>query len=217
MIFDSSCIACPHCDVIHRVEAAERAVRTRCVRCGYRLTLGKAEAIARVVGLAITATILMGIVLFAPFLKLDAGPFGSSASVVDVVMGFSSGLMVPLALSVLAFIIVLPLARSILLIYALAPLLMNTPNAPGAARALRWTFRLKPWAMAEIFMVGVAVALVKLAGMATVEMGPAFWAFALLVVVNVFQDTSMCRNTLWTSLAANADADARASDVVGTR
>lgn len=203
MIYDSRCIACPHCDVIYRFSAEEMVTRTRCVRCGYQLTLGKSEAITRVVGLALTSTILMGIVLFAPFLYLDAGPFDSSASVVDVVLGFATGIMVPLAFAVLVFIIVVPLARSFLLIYALAPLLAGYGNAAGAQSALRWAFQLKPWAMAEIFMVGVAVALVKLAGMATVDTGAAFWAFVLLVIVNTLQDTFMCRNTLWTSLATN--------------
>ena len=203
-VYDASVVACPQCDVLHEIAPSVAMTRTRCVQCGYRLTLGKSEAIARVVGLALTSSILMVVVLFAPFLRLSAGPFGSVASVVDVVMGFSSGLMAPLAFSVLLFIVVLPLARSLLLLYALVPLVTGRPNAPNAAAALRWAFRLKPWAMAEIFMVGVAVALVKLAGMASVEMGPAFWAFALFVIVGALQDTNMCRNTLWTALAVNA-------------
>ena len=196
-------IACPNCDVLHRLTPEAAGARTRCVQCHHLLTLGRSEAIARVVGLALTSVILMGIVVFTPFLTLDAGPFGSAASVVDVVMGFASGIMTPLALAVLVFIVVLPALRAILAIYALAPLLTGGRNAPGAERALRWSFALKPWAMAEIFMVGVAVALVKLAGMASVEMGTAFWAFALFVLVAAFQDTFMCRNTLWTALSTN--------------
>ncbi len=202
MIFDPTCIACPNCDVLHKVAPAAVATRAKCAQCGYRLTSGRPEAIARVVGLALTSIILMGVVLFAPFLRLNAGPFGSAASVVDVVLGFATGIMVPLALSVLCFIIVLPVARAALLLYALSPIIAGVGNFPGAPAALRFAFSLKPWAMAEIFMVGVAVALVKLAGMARVEMGAAFWAFALFVLVNAFQDTFMCRNTLWTALSA---------------
>ena len=211
MSIDPTRIACPNCDTLHRLEAAQAAMRMRCVRCHHVLTLGRTEAITRVVGLAITSIILMGIVLFAPFLTLDAGPFGSAASVVDVVMGFSSGIMVPLALAVLVFIVVLPLLRAMLLVWALAPLIMRARNAVGARAALRWAFALKPWAMAEIFMVGVAVALVKLAGMASVEMGTAFWAFALFVLVAALQDTHLCRNTLWTALEANGERVRRAA------
>ena len=203
MIADPTCIACPTCDTLHRLAPQDAARRLRCARCHHVLTLGRSEAIARVVGLALTSIVLMGIVLLTPFLTLDAGPFGSAASVVDVVMGFSGGLMAPLAVAVLVFIVVLPLLRAGLASYALMPLLMRVRNAPGAERALRWSFALKPWAMAEIFMVGVAVALVKLAGMAKVEMGTAFWAFALFVLIAAFQDTFMCRNTLWTALSGN--------------
>ena len=206
MINDPTCIACPNCDVLHRFTPQEAEQRMRCVRCHHVLTLGKSEAVARVVGLGLTSIILMGIVLFTPFLTLDAGPFGSAASVVDVVLGFSEGIMLPLALAVLVFIVVLPVVRAMLSVYALTPLLTGARNAPGAEAALRWSFLLKPWAMAEIFMVGVAVALVKLAGMANVQMGAAFWAFVLFVIVAAFQDTFMCRNTLWTALSTNKRA-----------
>lgn len=206
-VADPTLIACPSCDALHRLTPEAAAGRTRCVRCHHVLTLGRPEAIARAVGLALTSIILMGIVLFAPFLTLDAGPFGSAASVVDVVMGFADGLMVPVALAVLAFIVVLPTLRAALIAYALGPLLAGARNLPGARRALRWAFALKPWAMAEIFMVGVAVALVKLAGMARVEMGVAFWAFVLFVLVAAVQDTHLCRHTLWTALAGNRSRD----------
>ena len=209
MILDPSCIACPTCDTLHRLPPEAAGGRTRCAQCHHVLTFGRSEAIARVTGLALTSVVLMGVVLFTPFLTLDAGPFGSAASVVDVVLGFSTGLMVPLALAVLVFIVVLPVSRALLLAWALGPLAAGMRNLPGAEAALRWAFALKPWAMAEIFMVGVAVALVKLAGMAKVEMGTAFWAFVLFVLVNAFQDTFMCRNTLWTALADNKARSAR--------
>ncbi|MDY8108819.1 paraquat-inducible protein A [Fulvimarina sp. 2208YS6-2-32] len=142
--------------------------------------------------------------LFGPFLSLAAGTFESQASVIDVVLGFGTGIMAPLAFAVFMFIAVLPLTRALLLIYALGPLLFERAARPGAQTALRWAFRLKPWAMSEIFMVGVAVALVKLAGMARIEMGPAFWAFSALVIVNALQNSFMCRNTLWTAISTRA-------------
>ena len=52
-------------------------------------------------------------------------------------------------------------------------------------------------------MVGTAVALVKLADLATISVGPAFWIFGLLVLLNVLQDTAMCRQALWRALTWN--------------
>ena len=82
----------------------------------------------------------------------------------------------------------------------IGPLVAGRPPFAGATRAFRLSERLRPWSMAEIFIIGVAVALVKVAGLATVSLGPAFWAFAILVLVTVLQDNAMCRYTIWKTL-----------------
>ena len=46
----------------------------------------------------------------------------------------------------------------------------------------------------------VSVALVKVGGLATLHLGIAFWAFVLLVLVNVLNDNFMCRLTIWRTL-----------------
>lgn len=193
-------IACPVCDVIHHLPPDRATSRTACLRCGHKLTLGKSGAVGQVVGSAVTSFVLMMIVLFAPFLDLDAGQFGSAANVFEALTGFNGGMMIVLSWASISFVILLPLARLLLVIYALGPLSLGWRNLPDAREALRWAMLLKPWAMAEIFMVGVAVALVKLAGMATISIGPAFWALAAVVIVGALQDTTMCRNTLWQAL-----------------
>ncbi|MBM7067259.1 paraquat-inducible protein A [Actibacterium sp. 188UL27-1] len=198
---DNDLVICPVCDSLYRVNAADRTRPARCGQCGYRLVLGKPDAIASVVGMALAAAILMAVVVFTPFLQLTAGTFTSRASVLDVVLAFQSDIMVPLSISVLAFIVLLPLARFAFLTYALMPAVFDRAPLPGAAVSLRWAFQLKPWAMAEIFMVGVAVALVKLSGMATLTMGPAFWAFVAVVLLNAYGDALMCRTTLWSAVS----------------
>ena len=45
-----------------------------------------------------------------------------------------------------------------------------------------------------------AVALVKIADLATVGFGPAFWMFCGLVVLIVAQDKFMCKWSVWNSL-----------------
>ena len=198
----SQTIACPKCDTLYRVDDEIAARDTRCLRCGHRLTYGRTGAIVRVVGLAMTSAILMALAMFLPFLNLSTGGRTVSASLVEVVTGFTEGIMVPLAFAVLGFIVVLPFTRFLLLIFALGPVAASRPAWPGAATALRWAFWLKPWAMAEIFMVGVAVALVKLAGLASIGMGAAFWVLAGVVLLTAYQETFMCRHSLWTELNA---------------
>ena len=110
--------------------------------------------------------------------------------------------MIPLSIAVAALIVVLPLLRLIALVYALGPMAIGWVPVPGAMQAFRLAETLKPWAMAEIFVVGVTVALVKVAGLAQLTIGPAFWAFAALVLVTVLNDNFMCRLTIWRTLEA---------------
>ena len=46
-----------------------------------------------------------------------------------------------------------------------------------------------------------AVSLVKIADLATVSLGPAFFMFAALVVVTVAQDQLVCRWSVWRSIS----------------
>ena len=44
-------------------------------------------------------------------------------------------------------------------------------------------FKLRVWSMAEVFMLGVIVSLIKIAHMATVVIGVAFWAYAAFAIL----------------------------------
>jgi paraquat-inducible protein A len=194
-------VCCPACDALHELPPdLDPGARARCVRCNTVLATSRPEAIQRIVVLASTALVLMSVVVFFPFLELQNGVFTSKASVFDTVLSFDQGIMVPLSVAVAAFIIVLPVIRLGGVIWALMPVTFGRRPWPGASTALRVAERLKPWAMAEIFMVGVAIALVKLADLATLSMGPAFWSFAAIVLLTALKDTQMNRHALWTAL-----------------
>ncbi len=193
-------VACPVCDVLHRdVELAE-GERARCRRCGTLLFAPRRSAMTQIVMLASTAAILMVAAVFFPFLELQASGLSRQSSVFDAVMAFSKGIMMPLSVAVGALIVVLPFVRLCAIAYALAPMVFGSAPAAHAATAMRWAEAMRPWAMAEIFIVGVAVALVKVAGLATVTPGPAFWAFAALVLVTILKDNLMCKFTVWKTL-----------------
>ncbi|WP_348520785.1 paraquat-inducible protein A [Algicella marina] len=138
--------------------------------------------------------------IFFPFLKLKTGGLSNSASLFDAATAFQSGILIPLSGAVAALIVILPSLRVLAILYALVPLQFGRPPFRHAAFAFRLADRLKPWAMAEIFIIGVAVALVKVTGLAEVTPGPAFWAFSALVIVIVLKDTAMCKWSIWTAL-----------------
>ena len=197
-------VACPQCDLLNREPELPPGARARCARCGCVLLAPRSGAAVTIVALATGALILMVVAVSFPFLAIDAGGLRSEASVLDAALSFAlaSGRMAPLSVIVAALIVVLPVTRLVALIYALGPLALGRPPRAGAAPAFRLAMRLRPWAMAEIFIIGVAVALVKVSSLAQVGFGPSFWAFVGLVVLVAAKDTVLCERSLWRALDA---------------
>lgn len=193
-------IACPHCDTLHGETTLAPGEKAYCNRCHAVIMSNQPGAFLRILTLAVTAFILMLAAVSFPFLDLDVQGNHNATSVIGAVMAFNDGLAVPLAIAVAFFIIILPLTRLAAIIYALAPLVQGRPAGLFARQAFGLAETLRPWAMAEIFMVGVTVALVKVAGLATVTIGPAFWAFAGLVFVTMISDQIMNRYAVWEAL-----------------
>ncbi len=194
-------IACPQCDALYVAREPASGERIMCRRCHHVLIAPRSGAFGRIVALAVTVMILMFGATFFPFLGINAQGITNRASVFDAALAFvDGGWMMGLSVAVAALIVLIPAARAALVVYVIAPLALGRRPWPGARRAFRWSEDLRPWSMAEIFVIGVAVALVKVSDLARVEYGPAFWMFAGLVVVIVLQDATMCRWTIWKTL-----------------
>jgi paraquat-inducible protein A len=82
-------------------------------------------------------------------------------------------------------------------LYVLVPVVLDRPGARFAIPAFRLSEAMRPWSMAEIFAIGVAVALVKVSDLARVGFGPAFWMFGILVVLVIAMDSFMCKWSVW--------------------
>jgi len=193
-------VACPQCDTLHYAQALPPNARAYCQRCGIVLMTSQPTAVSRVLSLALTASVMLIAAVSFPFLSLDAGGLHNATSVVDAVLAFQDGPSFPLAVAVAFFILVIPMIRLVALIYALGPLVREKTPHPGARQAFGLAERLRPWSMAEIFIVGVTVALIKVAGLAAVTIGPAFWAFAGVVIITVLKDQLICRYSIWEAL-----------------
>lgn len=193
-------IACPQCDALFTATVPALGERACCTRCQTVLIAPRRGAFLRVIAFAITVMILMIGATFFPFLQVRVAGMRNAASVFDAVLAFVDGPMVALSVAVAALIVLIPVMRAALVVYVLFPLTIGRAPYRGAAWAFRLAEVLRPWSMAEIFVIGCAVALVKISDLAHVDYGPAFWMFGSLVVVIGLQDSSMCRWTIWKAL-----------------
>lgn len=189
--------ACPVCDALSYDVVPAPGERVRCPRCNTVLRTGQRAAIDHLLALSLAVPPLMVIGLSASFLSLSGGGAQREASVLDAAQAVAGGEIWPLALAVGAMIVALPLIRAVALAYVLLPVRLGHPPARHAASAFRLAIELRPWAMAEIFLIGVAVALVKVTGLASVTLGPAFWSYVLLGAVALMEDAALCQRSIW--------------------
>ncbi len=186
-------IACPTCDALYDPPATGGLTCTRCHLV--LVTATNRSAFWQLFMALITTGLIYGAVTL-PFLTIKRFWMSNDATLIETALAFEGPLLV-LSLTVLALILVLPALRLALTLYVLAPMVTGLRALPGAATAFRWSEALRPWSMAEIFVIGCAVALVKIVAMAEVTFGPAFYMFGAAVILIWVQDRMTCRHALW--------------------
>ena len=199
----SDMIVCPHCDAAFELSLPENGQRAICRRCDTVLISPRRKAGLHIIALSLAIVILITTAAVFPFLSVQAGGAHNSISILESALAFSDGPLIFLSLVMVCLIFLIPLLRVLLSIYVLVPLVADRPPARFARRAFRLAESLRPWSMAEIFAIGCAVALIKVGDLVDVSFGPAFWMFAILVVLVVVQDSLICRWSVWNALSQN--------------
>ena len=193
-------IVCPQCDAAYRLTRPKHGEQAVCQRCHTVLITPRRKAGAQIIAVSLAVVILIVAATVFPFLEITAAGRSNAVSILDAALSFAGGPLIFLALLTAALIIFVPLARMLLTLYVLIPVVLDQPPARHAMQAFRLSEAMRPWAMAEIFAIGCAVALVKIVDLAQVAFGPAFWMFGVLVVLVVAQDRFMCKWSVWDSL-----------------
>lgn len=196
----SEFIACTECDALYRATYPQAGHQAVCVRCHQVLIRPRRNAGMRIIMFSLTTLILVGGALFFPFLQIDVQGLTNSASILDVAFAFNDSMLAVLAIATAGLILLIPATRMLLLLYVLLPIVFDHDPFRHAKQAFRLSEELKPWSMAEIFAIGCAVSLVKVADLALISFGPAFWMFTVLVILVVIQESLMCSWSVWQSL-----------------
>lgn len=201
-------VACPYCDLLHRVEPLPKHRVARCRQCQAPLYRGGVVQLDRLLPWLVTALVLLLIANSFPILTLSAAGRDGEVTFFEAVLGFADAGMWLLALVVFLTSMAIPMFRigSMLLIVTLA---WRGALRPGRfAHLLRWSGEARPWSMLEIYLLGLLVALVKLRDIALVTPGAAFYAFFLLVFVLAITGTLLDRFQLWRLVAHPEEAEA---------
>ena len=108
-----------------------------------------------------------------------------------------------LASLVLLTCLLVPLLQMLILLFIFIPLKINI-RVNNSIPVFRLFQHLKAWSMMEIYLLGILVAIVKLAKMATIVPGLAAAAFGLLVFVLTFAISSVDTHMVWERLGGES-------------
>lgn len=192
-------VGCPECDLLVRMAEPAAHEVARCPRCGYVLSIGIAGGFSRPLAYAVTALMLLGIALTFPFLTVTATGLSHDMTLAAAVPELSSVGAQGVAILFALLALVVPAAIMAAMVI-LTGLLLARRASPALMPLARQLFRLNPWAMADVFVVGVIVSLVKLATMADVLIGVAFWAYLGFTVSSLLAITSLDRISVFEAI-----------------
>ena len=192
-------IACHHCDLLQRRQPLPPEGVALCARCGSMLYRHRRNSLDRTLAMAVSGIILFVIANSYPFLSLNIeGQVQETRLASGVVVLFHEG-MPWMGVLVLATGIVFPLMELFGLTYVLLPLKFERLSWKTAV-VFRLIRALQPWGMTEVFLLGILVSIVKLAGMATIIPGIALYAFLVLIFIVAATSASLNPEIVWERL-----------------
>ncbi|MDE1169489.1 MAG: paraquat-inducible protein A [Pseudomonas sp.] len=191
-------IICEHCDSVYDPVPLVKGQTARCVRCGAILGRGGQLSIQQLLALSITAALLFCFANAFPVISISLQGLSNQATLIESVKALAQGEISPMAAVAGLTIILAPMLQIALLCWLL--LFANIGRAaPGFKVCMRTLEHLRPWSMLEVCLLGILVAIVKLAGMLDVHPGLGLWALAMLTVLIILISGKGIRR-LWTDL-----------------
>ena len=193
--------ACHDCDLLYRKKPLREGEKAKCMRCGAVLYRRNRDSLDRTLTYSLTALILFLVANVYPFMtfKLE-GRAQESILFTGVMELYLQGYWA-LAVLVFAASIFFPLVTILGTLYVLLPMKFNW-RLWRSAIVFRYVSTLIPWAMMEVYMLGVFVAYVKLTDLATIELGMALYAFSVLIVIQAAAGAALDPEEIWERLQA---------------
>jgi paraquat-inducible protein A len=195
----SSLIACHECDLLHTIKKLNPGEVAKCSRCGATLYKEKENSITRTLSLAIAGLILYIPANFYPIIVLKVIGNTRANSLFTGVKELYKGDFWFVATLVLITSIALPLLNILALLYVTLSLRLDK-KLRGVADVFRLYSEFHMWAMLEVYMLGILVALTKLGSMASVYLGIGLYSFIGLLIITVFSSTSLDPRVVWNKI-----------------
>ncbi len=191
----SPLLICEHCDSVYRRPGLSRGESSRCVRCDAVLERREWLELDGLQAMALAGTILFVIANSWPVLSLGLGGQHEATTLWGMaVFMWNDGYPIIASITVFTLLIV-PFLRMTGIFWLLA-WARRGRRAPAFVGLMVILARIKPWAMVEVFVLGVLVAIVKSKAYYDVDPGAGIFAYAALTILATVASSADLRG-LW--------------------
>ena len=188
-------LACEYCGTLCLCPPLSKGESAQCRRCNTTLWRYGRLNVSHWLALAVTATIVFVVANAYPLARLSVQGLAQPATLWEAIaLTWRQGQWLVALMTGLASFL-LPLCQLVLLIWVLWPLARWFKPA-GFGVATRLLATLRPWCMVPVFLLGVVVAMVKLADIGTVSIGFGLGALSVLTVLLTVLDR-LSPEALW--------------------
>jgi paraquat-inducible protein A len=199
-LFDAHLVACPDCDLLQRLPDVPSGGSARCPRCDRELWRRREDSLDRTLALSLAAAVLYLVANSVPMLGLTAvGREAYTTVLGGAVQLWSDGRESVAGLVLLTAVVAPALQIGFMLGVALGARCARPPRWVGML--LRHHPTTRTWSMIEVMMLGVLVALIKIADYATVIPGLALYVLGALVFLLAAIQSTFDAREVWDRIA----------------
>lgn len=191
---------CPDCGLFQRLPTLRPGLVAQCMRCDKVLRARRRNSFSTTGALMIAGLALFSIVAYAPLLGISLLGRQVETTLPVLPLALEDFGMGELAVVVLAFTFVVPLLKLATTAAVLIGLRMPAVRPATLATLARVRAWLSPWAMIEVFLLGLFVAYTRLITYATVQIGFGLYAMAGLMLIMVAADAWLDEHALWDAI-----------------
>jgi paraquat-inducible protein A len=193
---DTTLVACPDCDLLQRLPNLKAGASARCPRCDNELWRHRVDSLNRTFALAVAAAVLFVVANSVPILGLQVAGREASTTVLGGAVHLWQGGRTAVAALVLFTVVIAPaLQIGLMLAIVLGAHRERPPRWVGSL--LRYHPMICTWSMLEVMILGVLVALIKIAELATVIPGLALVGLAGLIFLLAAMQSTFDAREVW--------------------
>ncbi|MBL1269832.1 MAG: paraquat-inducible protein A [Halomonas sp.] len=191
--------ACHECDWVSALPPLNSGEKASCPRCSHVLVKRHRYPAQRSMALAIASLVALMLAVSFPFISFTVSGVSNRIELTQTattLIGFHQPVV---AIAVIMTIVVLPAVYLLGVVWLQFGLLRDRP-LPFSRDIARSLSHLTPWMMADVFIIGALVSLIKIAGLAEVAIGISFWAFCAFALLLLMTSQSLDADWMWFSL-----------------